>query len=288
MRLVVVCAFFSPGGFHAPRRNLSRFVRQMRLANVEVFVAELAYDNDPFFLPPRDNYFQFRTTRDNMMWHKENLINMAVSRLPLSVDAVAWIDPDLFFLNDRWFSETQDKLRSSACVQLFSHAVWTDQDGLFFKRMQGAVSGRAWQAGATHPGFAWAARRELWLEAGGLFDRALVGGADSIWASTCLDRPIPQWLNYGELEEWKMIVRKWMQRSGDCGFVEGTVVHEWHGSLKNRRYVDRHSLCRAVDMSKVSKHRHDGLLEFTDMVPETFKEGVRLYFGSRNEDACED
>ena len=62
------------------------------------------------------------------MWHKENLINMAVRELfPLDWECFAWIDADIEFEDPHWVHETLNKLyRHFDVIQLFSHALELD------------------------------------------------------------------------------------------------------------------------------------------------------------------
>jgi hypothetical protein len=119
LSLAILCCHYNPCGYHEPRRNLSRFLRQMKTFGHTVYVAELAYGDEPFFLSPSPYNFQFRTDRRNVLWHKENLLNVGEKNIPDDFDKIAWIDPDVWFMNPSWFSDAEKALDLWPLVQLF-------------------------------------------------------------------------------------------------------------------------------------------------------------------------
>jgi len=284
MSLAIICTHFNPAGFHTPRRNLMRFIRQAEMWETPVFIGELAYDATPYFLPSMDNVFHFRTDSTNAFWHKENLLNLIVERLPNKFTAVAWIDPDIAFLNAEWPSHAVQALENRVCVQLFTEALWTNEDGVCYRNMPGCVAAKRLQIGVTHPGFAWAAKRSLWNDIGGLYELAVLGGADALFAAACLGEQIPEWLNYGHSKQWMHAARDWANQNGGPCSIEGRVVHEWHGNQANRRYLSRHRLIESADIPALFVSRPDGLLEFTSHSPVELRQGFRQYFRDRYED----
>lgn len=286
MGLAVVCSHFNPGGFRAPRRNLLRFLRQMRSQGIPTFVAELSYDDDPFFLPDNPCYFRFRSERSNVLWHKENLLNLAVNLSPDHHDKIAWIDPDVFFFHMDWVRETEQKLESHAAVQLFTEVQFTDEDGVCYKRKSSAIADRKLRLGYNQPGFAWAANRDLWRKAGGLCELAILGGGDTLFTCACLNTDAPTWMHYPDWKIWTACAKSWVQNAGGAGVVAGTIVHEWHGSDKDRAYIERHSLLRNLRVNELVVKRDDGLLEFTETVPASFRRSIYDYFIGRSEDSA--
>ena len=51
MNLAVITSYANPFRSNEKRRNFLRFVRQIEAAGVPVFVAELAYDSEPWVIP---------------------------------------------------------------------------------------------------------------------------------------------------------------------------------------------------------------------------------------------
>ena len=62
----------------------------------------------------------------------------------------------------------------------------------------------------------------------------------------------------------------------------GTVYHLWHGSAKNRKYVDRHKILNGVrDVRSIVEPNAYGVWELTD---KTVESKMREYFTSREDD----
>jgi hypothetical protein len=93
-------------------------------------------------------------------------------------------------------------------------------------------------------GFGWAAQREVLAD--GLYDRAIGGGGDQLmahafagdWESECARVIMPPNAPY-EADYRAWCAKVYPHVRGRLGFVEGHVLHLWHGSLASRRYRDR-------------------------------------------------
>ena len=284
LSLAIITCHFNPAGFNVPRRNLLRFLRQMTTLGVPTFVSELAYDRDPFLLDPSDHVYHFRTNRKNVMWHKENLLNLTVDRLPRCYDKVAWVDPDLWFENRDWYQITMDALNNLPLIQLFSEATWTGIDGKDIQKRSGCVSSGTLRPEISHPGFAWAARRQMWDLGYRLCDEAILGGADTLFAAAVLGQDLPEWTQYLRWKEWLQPLAAWVFQNGGSGFVPGNVVHEWHGEIEHRQYVSRRTLMKNYPLSDSVYPRSDGLLEFKEVIGSDTRYAIWNYFTGRKED----
>lgn len=98
------------------------FAKHMDDSGVRLTTVELAYGDRPFEITECDtaSHVQFRTRSE--LWHKENLINLGISRLPADWKYVAWIDADIQFARMDWAQETLHQLQHYALVQPWSHA----------------------------------------------------------------------------------------------------------------------------------------------------------------------
>lgn len=259
----------------------------MEAEKLAVFVCDLAYGVSSWGLPQSDSVLRIRTESINTLWHKENLINLTVEALPLEFDVIAWIDPDIWFQRREWYQAACTALEEHCVVQLFDSVALTGEDGRLTTRMDGAAARGEIALGQTTPGYAWAARRSLWTEGGGLYDRAIIGGGDAVNASVWLPcaKGTLESLRYPNLDSGLTRQREWFEREGgSCGFIEGTIWHEWHGDVKNRQYLQRHKLVEGFDFDKGLVYRDDGLLEFAPHVSPAFRKSIALYFEQRQED----
>ena len=138
MTLNVVCCISNPCAYKR-RYDLARaFFQRMRAtegALVRLFVVELCYGEQDFQVTSATDptHLQVRANHGEVLWHKENLINMGVARLltygASDWQSFAWIDADVEFLEPSWAQEALSKLRTHDVVQLFSHALDMDARG---------------------------------------------------------------------------------------------------------------------------------------------------------------
>ncbi|MDQ3623178.1 MAG: hypothetical protein M3463_11905 [Verrucomicrobiota bacterium] len=285
MPLALLTTHFNPAGYRQNRRNLWRFLRQMEAEGVPVYVAELAIGEADWVLPESANILRLRARLEQVLWYKENLLNLVERIVPVEFDRLAWVDADVWFQRLDWFTATEEALGRHAVVQMCDRMVWTEEDGtVAWTRVSAARAGRL-VTGRYHPGMAWAARRTLWAEGGGLYERAIVGGGDSVNAAAWLPNGGDlKWTRYSDLPGGIARLREWAAREGTCGFVEGTLWHEWHGDERNRRWGRRHSWLEGVDVQRDLRKREDGLLEWSEDAPREVQETIRKYFAERRED----
>jgi hypothetical protein len=234
------------------------------------------------------------------MWQKERLLNIALGALPRDCRFVAWVDCDLLFQNPLWWREAAEVLNEFGIVQLFEgmvrlqrgSLVVTDSDSRSLSFMGGlreSVS-RNMPARLGHPGFAWAARREVLEACGGFYDACIVGGADRVMAhawfgdyhaeiveSIALGMIEPHYLRWAQLAH--QVVR------GSVSLVTGDVLHLWHGESSNRRYFERHQPIADLgfDPTQDLLVNSYGCWEWAGAKPE-LQEWMTSYFEERRED----
>ena len=93
--------------------------------NVNLFIVEMIYENQKFIITNSNNKNHLQLKTETPLWHKENMINLAVNKLlPSNYKAFAWIDADIEFENTSWALDTLKILNGSKdVVQLFSHCI---------------------------------------------------------------------------------------------------------------------------------------------------------------------
>jgi hypothetical protein len=144
-----------------------------------------------------------------------------------------------------------------------------------------------------HPGFAWAARREIFDEIG-FFDTLIMGSGDVVIVDALCDHDInPKRVPYlycrydfmHDIRNWHERIRQRVQ--GKVSYIRGDILHLYHGSLKNRRYNFRDDAMKYFDFDPKSdlKLNADQCFEWASK-----KNGLhrymRYYFWARNEDSC--
>ncbi len=187
--LGIITTYFNPVGYQTLRCNYERFAAPIRQAGLNLITVECAFGSGSFELDSSSQVIQVRS-RD-VMWLKERLINLAIARLPSHVTKVAWLDADILFTNPAWAQETAARLDDYPVVQPFDCVARQqhsrDMEAKARRRSFACQHQRrpesAHLSSAAHgqPGIAWAARRAL-LEKHTLYDAAIVGGGDELFA----------------------------------------------------------------------------------------------------------
>jgi hypothetical protein len=287
------------------------FMRRMEAEKgVVPYVVECAFGERPHEVTCASNprHIQVRTT--DMIWHKEALINIGVSRLPADWRYMAWIDGDIAFQNEHWASDTIHALQHHPVVQLFQTAADLGSDDRIIKVYDGLAwsvqsrildwmrNGKACEADPCeydvpgHCGYAWACTRAAWEAMGGaLLEVGILGSGDRHMAYAWLGKAafsIPK----GVHPNYREIVMAYEARcasfGGMLGYVRGNIVHYWHGKKADRRYaerwrvLERHNFDPLRDVTK----NGNGVVVFTSTKPR-LRTAIAAYFTCRSEDGGE-
>lgn len=279
-----------------------RFKRRMEEASVKLMTVELALGERSFEVTRPDDSMNVQLRSRDEIWHKENLLNIGISRLPTDWRYVAWLDADIEFLRDDWVEETVHQLQRYQVVQMFAQALDMGSDGTLLKAHDGFAY--SWLRDGLdeklscyqqpnygyHPGFAWAARREAIDHLGGLFDVGILGAADNHMARGLVGTA-PQSLFTRVSKGYFQAVEEWQRRAtthirGNVGYVPGSIQHHFHGHKVDRRYLERWDIIRRYNFDPNLDLKRDwqGVLAFTER-GERMRNSIRRYFNERFEDA---
>lgn len=261
-----------------------------------------------------------RLGTDSILFFKENLLNIGFKHLPDTAKYVAWVDADVTFINPTWVQDTIDELKTHDVVQMFRKAADLDSsncamdtgipcfplwlahevkeklvDDDMYVDSGAHYQHRSWyqqQYEKEKPfpahGFAWAATIEFLKGTNGLGDTAILGSGDystnwalvgSVEKSFSLQYPVTE----GYRQPW--IEWEKLAAGASMSYVEGMVLHYWHGSRANRKYVPRQSILVDADFAPETHLERDanGLWRIRDDKPD-FLEDMKAYFESRQED----
>jgi len=238
------------------------------------------------------------------MWQKERLLNIAISHLPSQCKKVAWLDCDVLFENHDWAKETSLMLNYYKVIQPFKEAIRLPRNatsyngigerynsfGYIFKHNPLAVTEGKFDVHG-HTGFGWASHKGI-LKKHGFYDVCIAGTADHMmahsfvgdWDTECVRRILGR--NdafYNHYLNWSKDIYKSVRSR--VAYVDGTILHLWHGDLQNRKYVDREKLLESnrydpfkdieLDKNNCWKWRHNN---------KELKEWAKEYFVLRKED----
>lgn len=314
--LDVVTVVSNPRRFESRYKLYREFARHVQCSGARLTTVELAFGERHYEVTESGNprHLQLQTTSE--IWHKENLIDLGVARLPHDWQYVAWVDADVVFARPEWVAETIHKLQHHPVVQMWSKAVDlgpTNEPIKEFKSFAasyleelaggevGSPAGYGYGSKGSywHTGFAWAARRDAWDALGGLIDFAILGSADFFMAWALIGRlqsHLYQTIHgkvdgrytaaySGALLEWQDRAEELKQ---DVGCVEGLLLHHFHGSKSKRGYNTREKILidNAYDPGKHIHRDWQGLYQL-DRKAVGLRDQIREYFQRRDEDSKE-
>ena len=295
--LHVVTAVANPLRWVSRDRLMREFAAHMQGSGVALSVVECAYGDRPFAFENLPGTRHIGVRAHSLVWTKENLLNIGISRLPQDWKYVAWIDADIKFRRPDWAAETVHALQLQDVVQPWSDCYDLGPDGEHIAHHRGFC--RQYADGAqlgngaytfAHPGYAWAATRGALQQLGGLIETAALGAADHHMALALVGM-VEHSVHQRVTAAYRAPLLRWQDRArahigGNIGYVPGTIEHSWHGPKAARRYVERwdvlvrHSFDPGADL----KRNVWGVLELAGNKPDLRRDMAR-YFRQRQEDA---
>ena len=297
-----VCAYSNPCGYESRKRLYLEFERHIvEELGGNLLTVECAYGDKGFELQQRENEGEYcglhmyvGVRAATHMWHKENLLNIGISRLPQECTKVCWCDADIRFLSGRAaIKDICDGLEEHPVVQCFSTCIDEGPDGKAMRVHHAIALGLQCRNSKhetyDHPGYCWAARRNFVDRIGGLLDVCAVGGGDRIMAMAFVGRAkeVLEFVGYSigyvdHVLDWEERVYRYT--GGSVGCVRGMIFHSFHGYKHDRMYNQRkailvkHGFCPEAHLEA----NEDGVYEVT--CPQISAD-ILGYFQVRNEDA---
>jgi hypothetical protein len=306
VKLWAVTSYFNPARY---RRRLDNFRTLRARLRAPLIVVELAVDA-PFDLADSDAELVVHLRDGDIMWQKERLLNVAISRLPSECSAVAWLDGDVILEREDWVEGALRALDRAPLVQLFRDrfdlgrdvlpenagdpAAFARGQSLAFRLQEGvppdivsaAGTVQHWQASL---GLAWAARRDL-VARHGLYDAGILGGGDRAFAAAALGQMSavagPWYANAAQVDHY----RRWAEPfhaevRGRIGHLDGRLFHLWHGDRVHRRYLSRYRDLQpfGFDPARDIRRSPEGAWRWSSDKA-AMHAYVRDYFHSRRED----
>ena len=294
--LYVISVISNPVRYKSRVRLFKEFMERTEKSGATHIIIEATFgEREPSVADPT-NPKHIIVRCDEEIWLKENLINVAVSKLPPDWKYVMWLDGDVEFVRKDWVMETLHALQHYDVVQPFSHAIdlgpnaetMKTATGFAFCHNTGQKIGDKSMYGYAHPGYCGAMTREAWETVGGMFDMGILGaGDDHMWKSL-IGKPelsMPQGIH----PNYVHAVNQWAERAAklqqNIGHVSGTILHYFHGAKKNRNYWGRWDVLKDANFDPYSDIYKDsqGLWRLKGNKP-GLRDGLRNYFRERHED----
>lgn len=291
--IAAVTCHFNPQRSRSRIRCYETFVRQFPRIGLDLFTAEGSVDGC-WEIP---NAWRYRLEAE--LFAKENLLNLAIARLPDQYDRVLWIDSDVLMLDSDYADKLSDALDRHTVVQAFAKLRYLRSDGsaetgwrsslMLMNSQHNTKIADATNWKACYPGLAWATTRELLTACGGIYDRVITGGGDNAWAIGVIG-DFPKHLADRWSDELGADIKRWgaklMPLVKSVGHVETNGVHLYHGKLTSRMYAARNEIFREVnfDPQRHLEYGPGGTLRWSAAAPPRLVQFVRDYIHGRKED----
>jgi hypothetical protein len=260
--------------------------------DVILYVVEMAYGNQEFCITDSNNKRHLQLRTQTPLWHKENMINLGVQYLlPSDYKAFAWIDADIEFESPTWVKDTLRVLNGHKdIVQLFSHAVNMDKKentlgicsgfGYNYCKKRPEFSSKG-KFDYWHCGYAWAITRKAYEKIGSIYEKGILGSGDYVVALATVRKCCVCYFTNKDIMNYE---KRFLNLR--LGYIPGVIRHYFHGSVKNRKYVERTFLLRQHKFNPSIHLTKDdvGILIPTDKFSDKFKKDIFQYFEERKED----
>ena len=296
--MAVLLVYFNACEYKKLAQNMLLTYQTLLRSDIPVFLVEHCFkDQVPLFKENGSTIFNTRS--DSYMFYKENLINWLMPKIPEQYTKFYMMDCDLIFENESWYDDISVLLDTHDIVQPFQTAIWLDSDlkSSVLKRdsfTYAVIENKPYSLELTHPGFAWAARRDF-IQSIGLFDINILGSGDTIFSSSVLQ------LEYNNIEglwikymNWSLPYYTDYYKRFDkvrVIYYSQNIYHLWHGSKLNRsyntRYADFNVICNKYNIKTketIFELNSYGIYEYKSEYREEFNNLLLNYFKSRNED----
>ena len=262
---IIISCYFNPVNAPYRLKAFNRFYEGIKQYNHKI--VECVIGKNKPQLP--DSFEKIYTS--SLLWHKETLLNNIIKSLPAKYKYIFWVDADIIFTNPNWLEEGAKAMAAGAnIVQPFEYCVHLEKDRLTpdfnvnaYKKScsnpmtrhkslwrsfcsnfaSGLYASRNYDAHG-HVGFVWGIKREVYDKIpGGLYDKALIGGADHIMAhaaagqinNACITESFSE-----EIDSINTYSRGFYAAvNGKIGYALGDIYHIWHGDVKDRQYLKR-------------------------------------------------
>lgn len=298
--MLVITPYFNPQKYKSLRRNHSIFAKRLLDQGANLLTIELTFGGVAPELT--DSYLGkvVHLRSNSIMWQKEQIINYALNNHMGAETKFAWIDCDVLFKNSSWIEEAENKLNDNDVVQLFKKVYLLDKGDTYYGApytifFQSVIwqykihknwlnRRRNKELPFSHPGFAWAARKDAFPN--GLYPYSVTGSGDTLMVDALLD----SWDIHSYSRKFTPNMRKsinsWRHKLKPLkiDYIPQDIYHLWHGSIKNRAYTTRHNT--------LVEHNFDpeedviiqnGVLEWASPKCDLHN-AVKEYFLHRNED----
>ena len=275
--MAIGLVFFNPAKSKRMLMNYLYTAEKLKRAKLPFYTLELVYGQAE---PEITDAFHYRAK--NALFNKEQLCSLLERRMPWRYSKVLFMDADLVFTSSTWYADTSKQLATHQVVQPFASAVWLDvtYTKSTLERSSVVYMDKTKNYDHVyHPGFAWAFKRS-WFRKYGFYEYAITGSGDTLSTAAWMGVEFPKGYLKPAFMRSFADYRRMPKPSMSC--TAGKVYHLWHGTHKNRKYVDRHQIVDGIlDVQKIVRPNWSGVFEVTD---KAVAAKLQEYFIQREDD----
>jgi len=307
----VITVVFNPASYESRYRLYRNFAQHMADTGAQLITIECIFpslNQHEFKVTDASNPSHIQITSESVYWMKENLINIAVSKLPKHAKWVCWLDGDVTFHDPLWIQKTIRALNKYSVVQVFkkckflgpppkNEVLRTDYSFGYSKVHEKIIDQTKYDLWYPHPGYGWAMSLHAFNYIGGLLDCDIVGSGDLHFAFSLINKvtnALESELNPRFKEMIVQSTNEIYKKLDDLSNAEGksivgyvpiVISHNWHGSRKDRQYVDRWKIliARNFNFEEDTIRLPNGLIQLSPNKPE-LQSDILICFQMRQED----
>lgn len=295
--ICVVMCFFNPINYRKKIDHINYVIQLLQSSSIPIFITELLYPNQTSSLIYKTN----TVYSESILFCKENLWNITEKTIPDKYSKIIFLDSDIILSDINWLNKSRDLFNNNDIIQPMSHVFKNLKDpnintididfDLDKPNFDDACYSVAYKILHNkrinllydHPGFAVGIDRNLYHKIHGFYDRAIIGGGDTLFWSNLsyidIDYIIKNSYFYDEGYKIYQNNAKKHLSNAKVNCVENCfALHLYHGNSTNRNYRYRHKILQNMN-TNISYNQY-GILE----VDKNTNEIIRQYLTQRNED----
>jgi len=290
--MAIIMVYFNCNESVRLSQNILLVKQYLDNAKIPYYIGELSIDGSPYLFSESDNIFQYKT--DDYMFFKENLINLVEERISDEYTKICNLDADIFFDNPNWYSLVSEELDKYEIYQPFYQANWLNiENNTIIMRQKNCVIDNS----QGHPGFVWAFTRK-WFNVNKLPDYFVIGSGDTGFQEIIVNNNVVANINTGNHTYLIDMIDEYKENIIDINVTIGSadnninVYHLYHGSIKNRQYVDRHIAIKntinqfnPVKYSEILDYDANGLRCWKAEYKMTMNNFIKKYMQNRKDDS---
>lgn len=305
MKICAITTYFNLTNSKARFENYLTFAKNLPFFLITV---ELSLNDSGFQLDCNNANIYIKAKSKDLLWHKESLLNIALKHVPKEYDYIVWVDCDIIFTNPSLESEIYSKMEKYNIVQLFSKMYdMTSSEscipkdlntvsgfGISYLKENNVLFENSLQPKVTMDmrktlfGLAWASHKSI-LKRNNFYDFCVTGSGDrALYCAASGEYEITRTnlvMNEKRFNHY-MIWAKSFNNSieGKISYIEGYIIHLYHGEIDNRQYRERHLQFNNLGFNPFTdlKRLKEGTFEWSNNSIQ-YNDFFRNYFQKRKE-----